>query len=193
MERTDLIEGMKPCCVCAEPIRQEARKCSKCGSYQDWRSRIVMGATVLSTTLALLTALLAVAKESVPAIINAFKGEVSSLVFSLHKDNDDKLTILATNFGPLSETVNGGLVYIYSRYLSVSLKDNVSIIVKPTESVVFDLFPVNKELTATPGGSKDDQDCSISLKSSSAKGTEFWQELEVRCVDIELFHFALIQ
>ncbi|MDW9683216.1 hypothetical protein [Sinorhizobium meliloti] len=144
----------------------------------------------MSTTLALLTALLAVAKDSLPAIINAFKGEVSSLVFSLHKDNDDKLTILATNFGQMSETVNGGLVDIYSRYLSVSLKDNVPIIIKPSESVVFDLFPVGKELS--PSG-KDSQDCSISIKSSSPIGTQFWQELKVRCVDIELFHFALIQ
>ncbi|NKL09349.1 hypothetical protein [Rhizobium leguminosarum] len=143
----------------------------------------------MSTTLALLTALLAVAKDSVPVIVNSFKGEVSSLVFSLHEDTDDRLTILATNFGPLSETVKGGLVHIRSRFLSVSLKDNASVIVKPTESVVFDLFP-SSDLSSD---GTSDQDCSISLKTGSARGTEFWKEIEVRCVDIELFHFALIQ
>jgi hypothetical protein len=47
----------KPCKVCGEEIRESARKCNHCDSYQDWRLNIGFSNTVLSLLVALCSVL----------------------------------------------------------------------------------------------------------------------------------------
>ena len=48
-------ESQKICLDCLEPIPAKARKCLKCGSFQDWRRFTGQSATTLSLLIALIT------------------------------------------------------------------------------------------------------------------------------------------
>jgi len=58
------IIDVRPCPVCGEPIKTSARKCVHCDSSLDWRKYVGLS----STTLAILTALVAVIGQSAPAV-----------------------------------------------------------------------------------------------------------------------------
>ena len=63
------------CPVCREPIARGARKCINCGADLDWRRYFGLG----NTTLALLTALVAVVSASAPEFVKILTPKVSNL------------------------------------------------------------------------------------------------------------------
>jgi len=48
---------LKPCKTCGEEIKITALKCIHCDSFQDWRSSLSFGSTVLSLLVALVSVL----------------------------------------------------------------------------------------------------------------------------------------
>jgi predicted nucleic acid-binding Zn ribbon protein len=91
----------KLCKVCAEPIKQQARICNHCKSYQDWRGHMGMSQSVL----ALLIALISVGTVFVPVVVKSFTAENSDLIFSLQSIDKRKLTFLGSNRGNRPGTV----------------------------------------------------------------------------------------
>ena len=93
-----------PCTTCGELIPAAARKCSKCGSYQDWRRYFSIG----TTALALLTALVSVVATSVPIVSSALAQNNSHLTFFVAGATPSNLIVLATNSGDRPGAVLGG-------------------------------------------------------------------------------------
>ena len=50
----------KPCVVCSEPIKAAAKKCIKCGAYQDWRRHLELTLPWVPWVVALSTAAFAI-------------------------------------------------------------------------------------------------------------------------------------
>ena len=68
----------KPCPICGELIKSRARKCVHCDSALDWRKFVGLS----STTLAILTALIAVIGQSTPAVRSLWDVKNSRLHFT---------------------------------------------------------------------------------------------------------------
>src|SRR5215467_12617372 len=84
---------IKSCKVCGEDIKKEARKCTHCDSYQDWRANVGFSNTVLS----LLVALCSVLTVAVPVILDTVTPKNSDLRFAYHGISDHSITVLVTN------------------------------------------------------------------------------------------------
>jgi hypothetical protein len=72
---TTEILDTRPCPVCAEPIKGQARKCIHCGSALDWTRYL----GISNVTLALLTALVAVIAQAAPVVRSALEPRDSRL------------------------------------------------------------------------------------------------------------------
>jgi hypothetical protein len=69
----------KPCRACGNQIPVSARKCSKCGSWQDWRAEIGISTDVLALLVALVTVLTA----AIPVIISLLTPDQSRIGVSV--------------------------------------------------------------------------------------------------------------
>jgi len=98
----------KPCGTCAEPIPLLARKCNKCGSYQDLRQYVSFG----TTALALVTALFSVATVAVPILYDFLRPDNSNLVASFQGFEGRVAMVLVSNSGKRPGSVNRGTIYI---------------------------------------------------------------------------------
>jgi len=85
----------KPCCVCAEPIRLNARKCVECQSYQDWRRFTDLVPAPLPWIAALATTLVAMW----PLVQAAFHEPDSDLVFSVPRASISSVSFFVNNRG----------------------------------------------------------------------------------------------
>jgi hypothetical protein len=74
-KRTTEICDTRPCPVCGETIKQRARKCVHCDSVLDWARYL----GISNTTLALLTALVAVIAQAAPVVRSALEPKDSRL------------------------------------------------------------------------------------------------------------------
>lgn len=101
METETASEQQKACRQCALAIPANALLCSTCGSYQDWRGWLA----VSSTILALLVALISVTTAAVPAIVQAFEQEESSVRVSNVVLRDMRLSAIAANAGRRPATI----------------------------------------------------------------------------------------
>jgi hypothetical protein len=95
-----LASGAVACRICQEPIKANAKKCTHCGSYQDWRGQIAVSSTVLALIIALITVLTA----AIPVVIDVFTANNSHLVASWQdpyqgEDNYYDMYILISNEG----------------------------------------------------------------------------------------------
>lgn len=101
--------GMKPCEYCAEPIREAARKCTHCGSWQSWLG--LFGAS--STVVSLFVALIAVAGATFPTLVDLFTPENSDLTVTFQSASPRGIAVFATNRGKRPGSV--GLVELEER------------------------------------------------------------------------------
>lgn len=120
---TGAVLATKPCPVCGEPIQASARKCVHCSSDLDWRRFLGLS----STSLAVLTALIAVAGAVAPIIKSALEPKDSRLHFTFMGagsmrgvTQDGQLThgdtvLLATNDGTKGGAIVGAELQVMWR------------------------------------------------------------------------------
>jgi hypothetical protein len=72
---TPVVDSNKPCPVCSETINSKARKCRHCSSELGWRRFLGLS----DTTLAILTALIAVMGSMIPIFKTAFDVDDSNM------------------------------------------------------------------------------------------------------------------
>ena len=85
------------CSTCAEKILARAKKCTHCGSFQDWRKFVDVG----NTALALLVALVTVVGSTLPHVLAAARGGGSNIAVALGALEIDRITLVARNDGVL--------------------------------------------------------------------------------------------
>jgi hypothetical protein len=90
-----LPEKTSQCLICGEPIYANAKKCSACGSYQDWRRHFDISAVVLS----LLVALVSVVSAVGPQIIALLPPWGSKLEIRSYYFSADAISIIVENRG----------------------------------------------------------------------------------------------
>jgi hypothetical protein len=179
----------KPCKVCAEPIKQAARICNQCKSYQDWRANINVSSTVLSLLVALVTVLTA----AVPAIKSALTPEDSQLSFVFQDASFDSIGILVSNSGIRPGAVGGGqflltgdpLIWSFIELSIVGRPNGSSFIIDPGTSKLLELSSGVTDL-----GPEDPMigDCLLQFqkKEFAAKSREK-MELRIPCDDMRRF------
>jgi hypothetical protein len=140
---------LKLCPVCGEEIKLAAKKCIHCDSQLDWRRYLGLS----STTLALVTALLAVAGSTAPTIKMLFTAKNSSLRVSAlgvvsemrltslgyvrdssHSETprDDVLYLMVSNVGVREGSVFGG--FVTARWKRKNSSDVIPFVLIPTDS-----------------------------------------------------------
>ena len=90
------------CIACRESIKQGARKCHHCDSFQDWRGRL----NFTSSVLALLVALVSVISLSVPLIHDALTEDNSRVLITPAGVGSDSLLLVASNTGSRPATLS---------------------------------------------------------------------------------------
>jgi hypothetical protein len=93
---------MKPCGVCAEPIRLAAKNCRHCGSYQGRWSRLGLSAAVLSLLVALVSAL----GFAIPIVKDALTTRDSHLVAAFQGITPYGISVLVSNLGTSPGSIN---------------------------------------------------------------------------------------
>lgn len=140
------ISGTKneQCKQCRNEIPQGARICSKCNSYQDWRSVIPFS----NTALALLTAFVSVLGIAAPSVYKAFHKPRSEATLSMPSVDGTTLRIVAINSGDASASVVRA--WVDSDYLAaatkVRLRNDADAIIQPgSQLLTFDIIPLLDE------------------------------------------------
>lgn len=132
------------CRQCGLPLPEGARLCSKCHSYQDWRSWF----SVSTTVLALLTAMISVIGIAGPAILRAVHTPRSEAYLASPSIDGTTLRVLAVNRG------DAPAVLIRARvdgdYLAgatkVRLRNDADAILPPgVKLLTFDIIPLLNE------------------------------------------------
>ena len=93
----------KPCSTCAEPIKLAAKKCTKCGSYQDFRRVLV----VSSPTISVLGAAVAVAAAAYQWLGPVFKPAIAEPEIALVGSAPGMLTLNIKNRGSEAIYIDG--------------------------------------------------------------------------------------
>jgi ribosomal protein L40E len=138
------VESQKFCKQCYKTIPKEARLCSHCNSYQDWRSWFSISGTVL----ALLTALVSVLGIATPAIIKVLHTPKSNAVLQAPSLDGTMLRIVATNSGDAPASLVRAR--IAGDYLAGATKirlrnDGDAIIPPGSKLLTFDIVPLLDE------------------------------------------------
>lgn len=97
----------RKCVACAFEIPEEARKCVRCGTRQDWRRHLDFGNTSLALLIALLTLLTAL-PNTIAAIVqlsdNLFR---PSSILRIIEINSDTLSVYVANRGRHALLIDG--------------------------------------------------------------------------------------
>jgi hypothetical protein len=181
---------LKPCKVCAEFILQEARKCTKCDTYQDWRSYIGFSSTVLALT----TALLSVAGISIPLLVTAVKGNNSELSAFVARLENGRLEVVVFNNGDRPGGVaRAYLVGSYPRTgqsiglpLNIESTSDNSTSIEPQKNKSFKLSPrlIDKGSIGRFAFGQAQRNCSLEVSFANFSGNPKPQKRELDCSDL---------
>ncbi|AZE21272.1 hypothetical protein C4K05_0848 [Pseudomonas chlororaphis subsp. aureofaciens] len=132
------------CKQCKSPIASGARICSKCSSYQDWRSFVPFS----NTALALLTALISVVGIAAPALYKIFHTPRSQASLSMPSVDGTTLRVIAINSGDAPASLIRA--WVSSEYLAaatkVRLRNDTDAIIQPGNKLItFDIVPLLDE------------------------------------------------
>ncbi len=132
------------CKQCKSAIPSGARICSKCNSYQDWRSVIPFS----NTALALLTALVSVVGIAAPAVYNVVHKPRSEAVLTMPSVDGTTLRVVAINRGDAPASLIKA--WVDSEYLAAATKirlrnDSDAIIHPGSQLLTFDIVPLLDE------------------------------------------------
>lgn len=115
---------MTKCIVCKEEIKEGAKKCLKCNSYQDWRHRVKDA----ESFLALLVALVSVIIAAVPVFAEVFSRDYSEVQLSI--------PLITSGL----ESISGEIYFTYMGNIIVSNSGN-----KPASIDALALFMYDKK------------------------------------------------
>lgn len=104
--------GTKQCATCAQPIPLAAKKCIKCGSYQDWRQYLAFS----TTNLALATALISVLSVGVPSVFGFLQPDNSRLRPTYLGFQKTAAVLLVANTGKRPGSVKEARIYLDRGY-----------------------------------------------------------------------------
>jgi len=90
-----LADAELACLTCKEPIREGAKKCKTCDSYQDWRRHL----QISSSVLALLVALVSVLSFAAPIAADLMQEDGSKATISLQTVQGGNVYFMASNAG----------------------------------------------------------------------------------------------
>jgi predicted nucleic acid-binding Zn ribbon protein len=180
-----LLEGLKHCPVCAEPINKLAWKCIHCQSELGaWRRRL----SVSSSVLALLVALVSVVGATAPTIIESLRSK-NSVAFILEEATDKKISVFASNVGTRQAVVSTGEISLPNEtILLASAKGPV--IVNPGQTQLLDfvlsdaVFYMPVDLPPTKAA------CPITLRAVDVEGEKFTQ-LTTECGRLYPFIYTI--
>lgn len=137
---SERVSPVKACSTCGEQIPLSAIKCSKCGTFQDWRRHLGFSSTIL----ALLTALLSVATVAGPVLYDLLAEPDSALIGSFQRIEGGRALFLVSNAGSRPGTVERVLLHaVNTPYLHDLLEikalplrlTSTDVFVEPGESV----------------------------------------------------------
>lgn len=132
------------CKQCKDPIASGARICSKCNSYQDWRSLVPFS----NTALALLTALVSVVGIATPALYQLAHTPRSQASLTMPSVDGTILRVVAVNSGDAPASLIRA--WVDSDYLAaatkVRLRSDADAIIQPgSKLLTFDVVPLLDE------------------------------------------------
>ncbi|MBV7489597.1 hypothetical protein [Pseudomonas sp. PDM30] len=132
------------CKQCRNPIPSSARICSKCNSYQDWRSFVPFS----TTALALLTALISVMGIAAPALHKLVHTPHSQAALTMPSVDGTTLRVIAVNSGDAPASLIRA--WVDSDYLAaatkVRLRNDADAIIQPGNKLLtFDVVPLLDE------------------------------------------------
>lgn len=104
------------CKQCKQQIPARARICSKCNSYQDWRSFVPLS----NTALALITALVSVLGIAAPAVYKLIHTPNSEAALTMPLVDGTTLRVIAANIGDAPASLIRA--WVDSDYLAAATK-----------------------------------------------------------------------
>ncbi|WP_426424177.1 hypothetical protein [Bradyrhizobium genosp. A] len=197
---TFIADDTKRCPVCGEAIWVNARKCTHCDTDFTWRAYLSFG----NTTLALITALIAVLAASVPAIRLFLTPENSQLsgVFAGISTSGETVSMLFSNGGRRTGAINRiNIVFLYERKeLSIypTTRDDAAIFIAPGQTVGAEFFFANARTYWTPPMAKNDlpslggdverplyreAECKVWIRGVNADGSVVHENTPFTCQD----------
>jgi hypothetical protein len=137
-------EQFTKCKQCKSEIPIDARLCSACNSYQDWRNYIPFS----NTALALLTALISVIGATGPELYKVVHTPQSKASITMPSIEGTTLRIIVTNRGDAPALL--GKVGVDSELLAgatkVKLRNDADAIIQPgSKLLTFDIIPLLDE------------------------------------------------
>jgi uncharacterized phosphosugar-binding protein len=171
-------------------MRVAAKKCVRCGSYQDWRANLGVGGTILS----LLVALGSILTVAVPVMISAITPENSTLIFSYQGATKEDVTILVSNRGirPGSFLSHGNLELVGEsgkETIPVQLNEKVrnggAQIIEAGKSELFDFYTdvINRPELNVPQNGK----CRLNLSAQDFKAQRADVTIPIVCSQLNEF------
>lgn len=133
------------CKICCKSIESGAKKCTECGSYQDWRRHFSVG----TVTLSLIIALVSVSTTAIQVTKSLLAKEQSELKFSLVQYGPNHITIMSSNLGDRAGALKQATLNIRDNSETVKtynlLWENVDLVIKPGSWRLFQMIPaINK-------------------------------------------------
>ena len=172
LEKKEVQEASR-CKICKSPIHAEAKKCTECGSFQNWRRHIVLS----NTLLALVVALVSVSGALGPTIREMFRPIKSSIYIHVFDVSSNEINVVAGNSG----TRPGLLKRARLSYGTIQYQPQPLKIVGPDPPIIprdtmvhFSLHPLVSDRRArfhrVPG--EKHPECDLEIQYAEFDGTE---------------------
>jgi hypothetical protein len=191
------VEPTKRCWMCGEVIWAGAKKCVHCDSDLTW-TRFV---TFSNTTLALITALIAVLAAASPAIITLMTPKVSVLEseFVGISQSSRMLSMLFSNSGRRTGAINNVRVFVTwgsdarSFTIDPETKDDGATFIEPGKTVgqelIFDGARIHWEPAEAAADLKEldgklllQAKCQVIVRGVNSDGSEYMQRKDFSCI-----------
>ena len=143
------------CHMCRMPIPRAARKCHQCGSRQG-RLRVL---DLLTTSLALVIALISVLTVTVPILLTSIRGGYSTLTIDAPHVHDEYVTLIARNTGTRPAVITSAQLVFAGFYDDGSALQPLPLridprLIQPEGATELTLNPV-RPLPELPNGAAD--------------------------------------
>jgi hypothetical protein len=182
------VHKVKECIICGEEIKDTAKKCTHCNSFQNWQRYFEMSSVVLS----LLVALLSVTSTAVPTIIKAFTPQNSHLAFTYLSSQKNSISIIAFNSGIRPGVVTEAKIIIEGQAYPVEIS-SAPIVIEPEKSQQIQIGTVEisknfyvalETLSSAPGSLSKSSSCEIDIQAIEFNGSQKTTSFVKPCIEV---------